>query len=161
MKKTMRRAPLADRLPVIEVVTTDVPKGLERFVGKIYTPDLHNEMREALKMAGADVGTDLDKVIAKLIPGSELSDMVAFEAAKKRAAPIKVRLGISGPTATDRLGDLFEDLGLPRKAPPYDGDYVLVDGNGRAFSLIDAFIEVTRRLRAAEARIADLEGQRR
>jgi hypothetical protein len=53
--------------------------------------------------------------------------------------------------------DLLGEIGIPLKAPPFVGEYVISDGKGRAYGLIETFIEVVRRLRAAEARITDLE----
>lgn len=158
MKKAMR-APLKDALPI---VTPDVPDALKAFVGTIYTPDAHNEMREALKMSGVDAGTDLDKIIETVVPGGEIAKMVAFEAARKRADAVKEKLWMksSGPTAVDKLCDLFAEMNLSLKAPPHHGDYIVADGKGRAFSIIDAFVEVVHRLSVAEQRISDLESLR-
>jgi hypothetical protein len=146
-----RPAPLSDRLPILEA--RKLPKVLASFAGRIYTPAVHNEMREMLTTAG-ETG-DLDAIISTFTPAGDIAGMAAFQAAVQRAAPGKPKP--AGPNGVDRLCDLFEELGLPLKAPPFTGDYVIADGKGRVFSLIEAFIEVTRRMTAAEARLDDLE----
>jgi hypothetical protein len=154
MKSTVR-APMRGGLPRVKA---DAPKPLTAFAGQLYTPDVHNQMRDALKMSGLPPETDLDKIISEVVPDTDLTRAIAFEAAKKILRMSEEKP--TGPTAVERLCDLFVEMGIPHKPiSEHPGDYIVADGKGKMFSLIDAFIEVVRRMRAAEARLAVLEQQ--
>lgn len=146
------------------VSNKNLPKRIAGFRGQVYTPQLHNEMRQALTIgmteADARKFVDPDTMIATaVLPQNALAKAIAVEAAKLRAR-IRLPDKPTGPSQVDRLCNLFDTMDVPQKAPPFDGDYVLCDGKGRAFSVIDAFIEMNRRIESLQARVECLEASR-
>lgn len=62
-----------------------VHPALRQFTSAVYTPEMHNEMRRQLIIAGAD--GDLEAIIKKAVGNDPVVDYVAHQAALLRSAP--------------------------------------------------------------------------